>query len=50
MDSLVIGRGMGDGKYVYHEQVRIADSMTQIVRRDVRTGKVEPISDFLTPP
>lgn len=40
----------GDGKYVYHEQVRIADSTTQIVRRDVRTGKVEPVSNFLTPP
>ena len=40
----------GDGKYVYHEQVRIADSTTQIVRRDVRTGKVEAVSNFLTPP
>jgi hypothetical protein len=40
----------GDGKYVYHEQVRISDSTTQIVRRNVRTGAVEPITNFLSPP
>jgi hypothetical protein len=44
------GAWSGDGKYVYHEQVRIADSTTQIVRRNVRTGKVEPVSNFLMPP
>jgi hypothetical protein len=44
------GAWSGDGKYVYHEQVRIADSTTQIVRRDIRTGKVVAVSNFLTPP
>ncbi|MES2766415.1 MAG: hypothetical protein V4642_11125 [Bacteroidota bacterium] len=39
-----------DGKYLYHQQIRISDSTTQLVRREIRTGKTEEISNFLTPP
>lgn len=40
----------GDGKYLYHEWVRRSDSTMQIVRREIRTGRVEEMTNFLAAP
>ena len=39
-----------DGRYIYHEWVRMRDSTTQIVRRELESGRIEEISDFLDTP
>jgi hypothetical protein len=40
----------GDSRGIYHEWVRMSDSTTQIVRRDIENGSVEPVSNFLAAP
>lgn len=39
-----------DDKYIYHEWIRMSDSTMQIVRRNIFTGEIEEISNFLKSP
>lgn len=39
-----------DGRYLYHEWLRMSDSTMQVARRDIRTGEITLLSNFQSDP